>query len=52
MIHYISPAPLTFEVIDRILKKQYQLALSEESKNLICECKDYLDRKKAASDKP
>ena len=52
MIHYISPAPLTFEVIDRILKKQYQLALSEESKNLICECKDYLDRKIAASDKP
>ncbi|MDE5638566.1 MAG: aromatic amino acid ammonia-lyase, partial [Odoribacter sp.] len=52
MIHYISPAPLTFETIDRILKGHYQLALSEESKKLICECKNYLDHKIATSDKP
>lgn len=52
MIHYISPAPLTFETIDRILKKHYQLALSEESKKLIRDCKNYLDQKIATSDKP
>ncbi len=52
MIHYISPAPLTFETIDRILKEHYQLALSEESKKLIRDCKNYLDQKIAASDKP
>ena len=35
MIHYISPAPLTFETIDAILNKHYTLALSDESKQLI-----------------
>lgn len=52
MIHYISPAPLTFEIIDDILSKGYKLALSEESKQLICNCKNYLDRKIATSEKP
>jgi len=52
MIHYISPAPLTFETIDNILTHDYKLALSEESKKLICDCKDYLDHKIATSDKP
>ena len=50
--HYISPKPLTFDVIETILTKKYKLALSEESKILIQHCKDYLDRKIAASDKP
>lgn len=52
MIHYISPAPLTFETIDSILKNKARLALSEESKKLICDCKNYLDHKIATSDKP
>lgn len=52
MIHYISPAPLTFEVIDNILKNGYKLALSEESKKLITDCKAYLDHKIATSAKP
>ncbi len=52
MIHYISPVPLTFETIDNILTHDYKLALSEESKKLICDCKDYLDHKIATSDKP
>ena len=45
MTHYISPAPLTFEVIDAILNKHYTLALSDESKQLINDCKAYLDHK-------
>ncbi len=52
MTHYISPAPLTFEVIDNILKKGYKLALSEESKQLITECKAYLDHKITTSTRP
>ena len=52
MVHYISPAPLTFEVIDKILKKNCKLALSEESKKLINDCKAYLDHKIKTSAKP
>ena len=52
MTHHISPAPLTFEIIDRILAKKYKLALSEESKKLINDCKAYLDNKIATSAKP
>lgn len=52
MTHYISPEPLTFEVIENILTKGYKLALSEESKQLIVKCKEYLDKKIATSEKP
>lgn len=52
MVHYISPAPLTFEMLDTILNKNYTLALSEESKKLICDCKAYLDHKIASSKTP
>ncbi len=52
MIHHISPAPLTFEVIDKIIKENYKLALSEESKKLISDCKAYLDKKSSTSEKP
>ena len=52
MIHYISPAPLTFETIDAILNKHYTLALSDESKQLINDCKAYLDHKIETSEKP
>lgn len=52
MIHYISPEPLTFEVIDHILKNKCQLALSEESKKRILDCKAYLDHKIATSAQP
>lgn len=45
MVHYISPSPLTFEVIGKILKDNCKLSLSEESKALIQKCKDYLDHK-------
>ena len=52
MVHYISPASLTFEVIDNILKKDCKLALSEESKKRINDCKAYLDHKIETSAKP
>lgn len=52
MIHHISPAPLTFEVIDKIIKENYKLALSEKSKKLISDCKAYLDKKSSTSEKP
>ena len=52
MIHSISPATLTFEIIDTILQKGYKLALSDESRELIRISKEYLDRKIAESEKP
>ena len=52
MVHHISPAPLTFEVLDRILNKNYKLALSEESTKRINDCKAYLDHKIETAGKP
>ena len=45
MTHYITPEKLTFEQIEKILTKKYKLALSDESKKLINDCKAYLDHK-------
>ncbi len=52
MVHYISPQRLTFEQIETILSKKAKLALSEESKKLINDCKTYLDNKIKISEKP
>lgn len=51
-IHHISNDQLTFEKIDQIIKEGYQLALSEESKNNIKKCREYLDNKMESHDKP
>jgi histidine ammonia-lyase len=51
-IHYISNDQLTFEKIDQILKEGYTLALSEESKNNIIKCREYLDNKMESNDEP
>ncbi len=51
-IHYISPEKLTFKIIYEILKKGYQIALSDESKRRILKCRQYLDDKMAAQDDP
>ncbi|MBI9054271.1 MAG: histidine ammonia-lyase [Bacteroidales bacterium] len=51
-IHYISNDQLTFDKIDQILKEGFKLALSEESKNNIIKCRDYLDNKMAKHDEP
>lgn len=52
MIHYITPSPLTFEVIENIITQNYKLALSDESKQRILDCKAYLDHKIQTTDKP
>lgn len=44
-IHEISPAPLTFEIIEEIIEKKYHLILSDESTVLIKKSKAYLEKK-------
>ena len=51
-IHYISNDQLTFDTIDQILKDELKLALSEESKNNIIKCREYLDQKMDTKDEP
>ena len=51
-IHYISPAKLTFEDVEDLLENHKTLALSEESKKLINDCKNWLDKKLAGSEEP
>lgn len=51
-IHYISSAPLDFEDIDLIIKQHKQLVLSEESRNKIMICREYLDRKMEEAAEP
>ncbi len=50
--HYISPEKLTFQSIFQILKENQQIELSEESKNRILKCRNYLDDKMASQDEP
>jgi histidine ammonia-lyase len=51
-IHYISNDQLTFDSINQILIEGYKLALSDESKNQIKKCRDYLDQKMVTQDEP
>ena len=51
-IHYISNDQLTFDKIKQILKEGYKLELSEQSKNNIIKCREYLDKKMASQDEP
>ncbi len=44
-IHYISKEPLRFELIQKIIDEDYKLALSDESKEAILSCRNYLDKK-------
>ncbi len=50
--HYISPEPLSFEIIEAILEEKKKLVLSEESVALIQKSKAFLDRKLAQSEDP
>ena len=43
--NYISAETLTFERVNEIITKGYKLALSEDAKNRIQKCRDYLDKK-------
>lgn len=51
-IHHISSEELSFVRISQILNENYQLALSDESRQRIQKCRDYLDRKIAESSEP
>ncbi|WP_339738655.1 histidine ammonia-lyase [uncultured Sunxiuqinia sp.] len=51
-IHTISPAPLSFKIIEAILEENKKLVLSEESVALIQKSKAFLDRKLAESEDP
>lgn len=50
--HYISSEVLTLETLQEIISEHKTLALSEEAKVNIQQCRDYLDQKMAANDKP
>ena len=43
--HYISAETLTFARVNEIVTKGYKLALSDDAKNRIQKCRDYLDKK-------
>jgi len=43
--HVISPAQLNFQDIARIIDKQLQLKLSDTARELILQCRTYLDKK-------
>lgn len=51
-MHYITPAPLSFEVLETILEEGYKLALSDQSKTLVQQCKEWLDKKLATHQGP
>ncbi len=51
-IHTISPAPLSFKIIEAILEENKKLILSDESVALIQKSKAFLDRKLAESEDP
>jgi len=44
-VYYISEQTLDFETIEKILKNNIQIALSESAKNKINHCREYLDNK-------
>lgn len=43
--HYISAETLTFEMVNRIIKENYKLALSDDAVRRIQHCRDHLDKK-------
>ena len=46
-IHYISPKPLTYDVLEELVYGKYKIELSDEAVGLIKKCRDYLDEKMA-----
>ncbi len=51
-IHSISPKPLTYEVLDDLVRGGHKLEISEESQGLINHCREYLDKKIDGSNTP
>ena len=52
MIHQISAEHLTIERIGEIIYKNYKLELSEDAKQRIRRCRNYLDKKIVARGEP
>ena len=52
MIHYISAEHLTIERIGEIIYKGYKLELSDDAKQRIRRCRNYLDKKIARNGEP
>lgn len=50
--HSISNKPITFSDLDRVLHGHAKITLSEESKNKIVKCREYLDEKIKSSSAP
>lgn len=50
--HYISPEPLSYDLINNILEKEYKIELSEKAVELIEKSRQYLDEKIKREDKP
>ena len=51
-VHSISTETFTFEEIQNILEYNYTLELSEEARNRIVQCRQYLDQKLESSENP
>lgn len=52
MIHYINAEHLTIARVEEILTKGYKLALSDDAKERIVHCREYLDKKMEDTDRP
>ena len=52
MIHKISAEHLTIERIGEIIEKGYKLELSDDARQRIIKCREYLDRKIAETIAP
>jgi histidine ammonia-lyase len=48
----MSPEPLTFELLDKMIHGSFQLKLSDEAVKRISHCREYLDKKMENEDKP
>ena len=52
MVHKISAEHLTIERIGEIVRKGYKIELSEDARNRIVRCREYLDKKVAENHAP
>lgn len=51
-VHYITPDYLSFDKIEEIVEGGYKLELSEQAKEAIVHCREYLDQKIAKHPEP
>ena len=52
MVHYINSAFLNLNQIEEIITNNYTIAISDEAKSNIINCREYLDKKITTHDKP